>query len=58
MLQKFSIGYNIEKNNRKPLTKEQMQELGLRKKRNNLEKRLVLSEDIVSYMLNFGTNFE
>ena len=58
MLQKFSIGYNIEKNNRKPLTKEQMQELGLRKKRHNLEKRLVLSEDIVSYMLNFGTNFE
>lgn len=58
MLQKFSIGYNIEKNNRKPLTKEQMQELGLRKKRTNLEKRLVLSEDIVSYMLNFGTNFE
>jgi hypothetical protein len=58
MLQKFSIGYNIEKNNRKPLTKEQMQELGLRKKRTNLEKRLVLSDDIVSYMLNFGTNFE
>lgn len=58
MFQKFSIGYNIEKNNRKPLTKEQIQELALRKKRTNLEKRLVLSEDIVSYMLNFGTKFE
>jgi len=58
MLQRLSTGYNIDKNNRKPLTKEQMQELGLRKKRTNLEKRLVLSEDIVSYMLNFGTNFE
>jgi hypothetical protein len=54
MLQKFSIGYNIEKNTKKSKTKEQLQEEALRKTKINLEKRLVLSEEIASYMLTLG----
>ena len=53
MLQKFSIGYNME-NRKDPKSRESILEKNLRRTATNQERGRVLSEEVANYLLSLG----